>query len=217
MNAVDQHPGEVLRDCRLEACETLDALLRAAACLRLRLCEFLEPFSLTEGRHSVLVALKSAGMAGLSQSELAERLMQSESNISTLVERMQNEVLIERSRSEADRRKWVLLLSVSGDQLLSRVEEARSRWAARQLRGIPADDRSTFGALIGQLNDSLDDRAKSQVTPAAATRKPVHHDGETHWIEHRADEGGDEHSPHLALQRMLSALGLIYQYAEDEA
>lgn len=217
MNFAERGQTPELTDSVHEASETLDHLLRAATHIRLRLGEFLVPFSLTEIRYSALVSLRLASLTGLSQSELAERLLQSESNISTLIERMQQEGLVDRLRSDADRRKRVLLLSPSGQRLLDRVEVAKRSWAARQLRAVPTDDRSTLGLLMGQLVAGFDGTtakpASSTTTLAEAT---CSHD-DLVWTECHSGEGEELNSPHLALRQMLSALGLNHQHAEDEA
>ena len=201
-----------------EASETLDRLLRAAVHIRLRLAELLEQFALTEARYSVLVALRIASLIGLSQSELAERLMQSESNVSTLIERMQQEGLVDRLRSDADRRKRVLLLSPNGRRLLDRVDIAKRSWAARQLRAVPADDRSTLELLMRRLVESFDGGSGAKAGPsvpmlAGATGTP----DELVWSECHPGDVDAMNSPHLALRQMLSALGLNSQLAEDEA
>ncbi len=210
--------------------ETLDCLLRVASFIRLRLGEFLDQFELTEVRYSVLASLSSAGARGLSQSELAERLMQSESNVSTLIERMSQVGLVDRLRSHADRRKRVLLLSATGATLVERVEAAKSHWAVRQLQGVPADDRSTLGVLLGQLAESQAVRTGLKLVPSVSLRvsmtlqQVTRHDEhgssvQSSWAEPGHDEEGESegHSPHRALEQMLSALGLVNQLVKDEA
>ncbi|MEK6262453.1 MAG: MarR family transcriptional regulator [Planctomycetota bacterium] len=218
MNFAEREKTHELTDSVDEASATLDRLLRAAAHIRLLLGEFLEQFELTEVRYSVLVALKIASLTGLSQSELAERLLQSESNISTLVERMQQEGLVNRLRSDADRRKRVLLLSRSGQRLLDRVEVGKRSWATRLLRAVPADDRSTLGLLMRQLVDGFDGgiSVKSAPTAASLAEATCSHD-DLVWTECHSGDGEEPNSPHLALRQMLSALGLNNQLAEDEA
>jgi DNA-binding MarR family transcriptional regulator len=198
-----------------DACETLDHFLRAATLVRIQLNEFLEHYELSEVRYSVLAALKAA-RAGLSQSELADRLMQSESNISTLVDRMQQEGLVDRSRSEADRRKRVLLLSPSGQCLLERVESGRRSWALRVLRGVPADRRTTLAILVQQLGMALHDESHEPPSLPSATRSRALPREDHHRPEYRADEDASRHTPHLALQQMLSTLGMNHQLAESE-
>ena len=217
MNFVEQERNLELTGFTDEASETLDRLLRAAAHVRLRLGEFLEQFALTEVRYSVLVALRIASRTGLSQSELAERLMQSESNISTLVERMQQDGLVDRLRSDADRRKRVLLLSSSGQRLLDRIEVAKQSWAVRLLRAVPADDRSTLGLLMRQLVLSFDGTALKPAAPPTTLAEATRSHDDLVWSECHSGAGEKPNSPHLALRQMLSALGLNNQLAEDEA
>jgi len=217
MNFSEREATLAIIDSVDEASETLDRLLRAAAHVRARLGEFLEQYALTEVRYSVLATLRAAAQTGLSQAELAERLMQSESNISTLIERMQQEGVVDRLRSDADRRKRVLLLSPSGERLLDRVEVAKRGWAVRLMRGVPADDRSTLGLLVRQLGDNLDSNTSVKPAPSASIlgEATCSHE-EFLWNECHSD--GDEiNSPHLALRQMLSALSLNSPLAEDEA
>lgn len=217
MNFVEREKIPELTDSANEAGETLDRLLRAATHIRLRLGEFLEQFALTEVRYSVLVALRAASLAGFSQSELAERLLQSESNISTLVERMQQEGLVDRLRSDADRRKRVLLLSPSGQRLLDRIEVAKRSWAARLLRAVPVDDRSTLGLLMSQLVENFDGSPAKPAPSAAILAEATGSHDDLVWTECHSGEGDKLNSPHLALRQMLSALGLNNQLVEDKA
>ncbi len=231
MDLVERIANSVKSVPMSEAGETLDRLLRAASLVRSRLGEFLDPFGLTEVRYSVLVALNTAGEMGLSQSELAERLMQSESNVSTLIERMAQDDLVERLRSDADRRKRVLLLSSTGSRLVERVENAKGNWALRQLQGVPADDRATLGLLLGQLVASHEGRSAlkggTSVSSRGSTtsrnaRSAFDAEGSTDslsWSEaaHDEEDGEGVHSPHRALEQMLSALGLVNQLVKDES
>ena len=227
MDLVERTVNSVKSVPMSEAGETLDRLVRAASLVRLKLGEFLDPFGLTEVRYSVLVALNSAGEMGLSQSELAERLMQSESNVSTLIERMAQDDLVERLRSDADRRKRVLLLSPTGTRLVERVENAKGNWALRQLQGVPADDRATLGLLLGQLVASHEGRSVLKGGASVSSRGSVSARNDRtsfddvdslSWSETAHDEENGEgvHSPHRALEQILSALGLVDQLVKDE-
>lgn len=218
MNFVEREATRATTDGLDEASETLDRLLRAAAHVRTRLGEFLEQYALTEVRYSVLATLSAAAQTGLSQAELAEQLMQSESNISTLIERMQQDGFVDRLRSDTDRRKRVLLLSPNGQRLLERVEIAKRGWAVRLIRGVPADDRSTLGLLVRQLGESLDGNASAKpATPASIPGEAARSHEELLWGECHSDDGDQINSPHLALRQMLSALSLNSPLAENEA
>lgn len=188
--------------------EIVSALLHAAMFVRLRLGEFLEHYELTEGRYSVLTVLDKAGASGLSQSEVADQLMQSESNVSTLVERLQRDGLVNRRWSDTDRRKRVLLLTADGQQLLHRVEIARHRWAESLLSHISPEIRQGLTLGLGQLSARTDSLQASDLETGIHAENPVS-EVESVWPVH-------PNSPHFALEQMLSTLGISGRLVEDE-
>src|SRR5262249_14919042 len=79
-------------------------LLRAAECLTALLQAPTARAGLNESRYNVLNVLRRKNSGNCTQTELATLLLQSESNLSTLLERMRLDGLISRVRSESDRR-----------------------------------------------------------------------------------------------------------------
>lgn len=191
------------REGPVNSAALLDGLLRVSQIVRLRLNDWLGRFELNDGRHSVLAVLAGAAQEGCSQAELAERLGQSESNISTLIERMQRDGLVNRLRSNADRRKRVLLITSEGRSALESVDSSRSAWAGRLLNGISADDRPRLYALLQQLGSSLE---ISMNPPASRSNRPAKETTAFAAIGDRPDPTDDPHSPQFALQKMLQAL-----------
>ena len=72
---------------------------------------------LNEARYSVLRELRFRQSEGCSQSELARGLYLSESNLSTLLDRMVRDGLLERERSRLDRRKSIIRITSRGAAL----------------------------------------------------------------------------------------------------
>ncbi len=188
--------------------EIVSALLHAAMFVRLRLGEFLEHYELTEGRYSVLTVLDKAGASGLSQSDVADQLMQSESNVSSLVERLQRDGLVNRRWSDTDRRKRVLLLTADGQQLFHRVEIARHRWAESLFSHMPPEIRQGLTMGLRHLSAKADSpQDHSLETGSDATNAAS--DVDSAWPIH-------PNSPHFALEQMLSTLGISGRLIEDE-
>lgn len=197
--------------------EIITSLLHAAVFVRSRMAEFLERFELTEGRFSVLSALDQAGSQGLSQSEAADQLMQSESNVSSLIERLHRDGLVDRQWSSTDRRKRVLLLTESGQQLIERVKAAMRRWAESLMSDVAQEHRTGLYEGLKTLPvRQVRNSGRRHVEPAGL----VIHDGESGaepgWPGQPAIKGRAADSPHLALEQMLSTLGLVGRFAEDE-
>ena len=92
---------------------------------------------LNEARFSVLSALEKRSAAGCSQTELATSLRQSESNLSTLLERMRIDGLIHRERSLSDRRKSRVHMTTQGAVALNRARAHRGASLAPMLQSIP--------------------------------------------------------------------------------
>lgn len=182
----------------------LDGLLRVSQIARLRLNDWLGHFDLNDGRHSVLAALAREDKIGCSQAELAVRLGQSESNISTLIERMQRDGLVNRLRSDADRRKRVVRITPAGRSALASVDARRSHWAGRLLSGVGAEDCSQLFALLQKLAASMEASATISSPALAIFPEPV--EGTIATTEATLDPADDPDSPQFALRKMLLAL-----------
>jgi DNA-binding MarR family transcriptional regulator len=183
----------------------IDGLLRVSQIVRLRFNDWLGQFNLTDGRHAVLAALARAGEVGCSQAELADRLGQSESNISTLIERMQRDGLVDRSRSVADRRKRVLRVTSAGLASLESVDAKRTAWSGQLLSGIPTEECPKLLTLLQRLGESLE--PSFAISPTAITSRSVLSDeGEPPVVKRRNDPTDDPRSPQFALRQMLLEL-----------
>ena len=96
------------------AVDIVDNVMRAAHRLRGLLNSHLGQFELTDIRYAVLQAIRETASNGCSQKDLSNRLNQTESSISTLIERMRQSGLLYRLPSTVDRRRKVLLLVRTG-------------------------------------------------------------------------------------------------------
>lgn len=102
--------------------QLVDNLLSASQKLRTLLQLHYAEFGLNEVRYTVLNFIHQTKEDGCSQAELADKLQQSESSVSTLIERMRNSGLIYPLRSKQDRRKRILVLTEHGRELMEKVE-----------------------------------------------------------------------------------------------
>ena len=185
-----------------------ETLMRVSQMMRLRFNDWLSGFELNDGRYAVLKALAGAPDRGYSQAELAQKLEQSESNVSTLIERMQRTDLVKRLRSDADRRKRVLLISESGRSILAQVESGQSAWIHQTLKGFSPFDQSMLLALLQQLGRGLQNTASSKDVPALRIAANFDESEPTADVSRNHDPIDDPKSPQFALQQMLMALSV---------
>ena len=126
-------------------------ILKAAHRLRAVLNSHLGQFDLNDVRYTVLQIVGDRVDAGCSQTELADELDQSESSISTLVERMRASGLLYRLRSKSDRRKRVLMLTERGRSLLALADDKHREQMALLLAAFSDGERRRLLELLERL------------------------------------------------------------------
>jgi len=99
----------------LAAVRTTDWLTRSSA-------ELLKSHSLTGAQFNVLRILRGAGPRGLPCGDVANRLITREPDVTRLLDRLEKRGLIERARSEADRRVVVTRITRDGMALLAQLD-----------------------------------------------------------------------------------------------
>jgi DNA-binding MarR family transcriptional regulator len=152
-------------------------LLRTAECLRALLQGPTVQAGLNESRYNVLDSLRRKPSGTCSQSELATYLLQSESNLSTLLDRMRKDGLISRVRSESDRRVALIGLSTAGRDALARADQVRQRAAAPLLRVLNEQLEAALGEALELLRRNLErtlgvtGRMRTTIDAAPAARQ----------------------------------------------
>ena len=139
----------------IPAGELIDQIQKAAHVLKTRLSDHFHSFGLNEIRYTVIKMVQNAAPHGCSQTDLADALEQSESSISTLVERMRTDNLIYRLRSKLDRRKRVLILTERGQSILKQVEECHEERLEQMMYKFGPEQRAALNDLLKQLMTHL--------------------------------------------------------------
>ncbi len=159
------------------AVEIVDNVMRASHRLRAILNSHLGQFELTDIRYAVLQAIRETASHGCSQKELSTKLNQTESSISTLIERMRQSGLLYRLPSTVDRRRKVLLLSELGRETLVKAEEFHSRRMAALLTCFQPPERNTFSRLlkvwVEELTQLPADAARASISNQPAETEPA--------------------------------------------
>jgi DNA-binding MarR family transcriptional regulator len=145
-------PGPVMRESVALAAN----LIRGADCLVAALQEPTAEAGLNEARYRVLAGLGGQAAGECSQAELAAALLQSESNLSTLLERMSADGLISRRRSDADRRRSLIRLTADGQRALQRADRVRAAVVERLLRLLAHDEISQLCKSLAGVVESLE-------------------------------------------------------------
>jgi MarR family transcriptional regulator, organic hydroperoxide resistance regulator len=94
---------------------------------------------------------------GISQQDLAERLLLTKGNICVIVQRMESAGLIERRSDPDDQRFQRLSLSPAGREKLSRILPEHHAQTSRLLRHLTLDEQKTLHELLCRVDDTFNE------------------------------------------------------------
>jgi DNA-binding MarR family transcriptional regulator len=112
---------------------------------------FLKPHGLTPTQYNALRILRGAGPEGLTCSELGDRLVSADPDITRLLDRLEKQHLVQRRRDPHDRRVIYTIISEGGLQKLKDLDPLVSE-AVRSRLGHMSRERLTL--LIDLLEEA---------------------------------------------------------------
>jgi MarR family 2-MHQ and catechol resistance regulon transcriptional repressor len=124
-------------------------LMRASDAVVRRLTEGLEGQALTHAQIPVLEALYFVGP--MCQADLGRKLLRSASNVTGMVDALEERGLVARTRRTEDRRVIDVSLTDAGRDLIERVFPLHARNVADAFAGLTADEQATLAALCKKL------------------------------------------------------------------
>jgi len=128
--------------------EALLNIIRTAEVLGQHMAGFLRDFQLSQTQYNVLRILRGAGEAGATCSQIGDRMINHDPDITRLLDRLESRGLIARERSKEDRRVVITRISPEGLALVGSIDEPLRRHVRERMGGI---GRADMERLIGQL------------------------------------------------------------------
>lgn len=110
----------------LNLLRTTDALMRSET-------ELLKTHGLSPSQYNMLRILRGGGEAGVTCREASERLLTKDPDITRLLDRLEQRGLIQRARSDHDRRVVRTRITEKGLKLLELLDEPSRAWSKGQL------------------------------------------------------------------------------------
>lgn len=124
------------------------AILRTADALQTAIDQKLKQFDLTGTQYNALRILRGAGSDGLPCSEIGERMITHDPDITRLLTRLEKRGLAERVRGKQDRRMIYGKITSAGLRLLRDLDAPVARHGREMLRHVP---QAQLKMLIEQL------------------------------------------------------------------
>ncbi|MDY6943540.1 MAG: MarR family transcriptional regulator [Pseudomonadota bacterium] len=102
--------------------------------------------------YDVLLELHRVGEAGLRQFEIVDKLLLPKHNLSRLLDRLENESLVSRRRSDLDGRGQVVHITDHGTELLRKMWPVYGRVIRKEFEAkLTSEEISALGKILSKL------------------------------------------------------------------
>lgn len=136
-------------------------VMRTAEVLQSAMSDFLKEFGLSPVQYNVLRILRGAGPAGATCSQIGERLLTRDPDITRLLDRMEARELIARERSGEDRRVVISRITETGAALLGGIDQplrvlSKSTLGKSQPGKLGRSELSELIALLERMREAFE-------------------------------------------------------------
>ena len=135
--------------------EAFLAIVLASDALTRSVEQFLRRHGLSFAQYNVLRILRGAGREGASCSQIGERLITSEPDVTRLLDRMDKHGWIRRERGAGDRRRVTTRITAPGRKLLERLDEPVCRLHRRQFVPLAQDRIESLITALEEVRAGL--------------------------------------------------------------
>jgi len=109
-----------------------------------------EQFGITLPRFDLMAQLEREP-AGLAMGEVSRRMMVTGGNVTTIVDQLEREQLVQRLPVPGDRRSYRLSLTEAGHNTFSTMAQAHQAWVRELLSPLSSKEQSQLATLLGTL------------------------------------------------------------------
>jgi DNA-binding MarR family transcriptional regulator len=127
------------------------ALMRAQDGLLGEVAELCKANEISESQYNVLRILRGEGETGLPCQGIASRMITREPDVTRLIDRLEKLGLVERGRSDDDRRVVVVKIRRPGLDLLARLDEPVLALHERQFSRLTTSELHELSRLLAKL------------------------------------------------------------------
>jgi DNA-binding MarR family transcriptional regulator len=135
--------------------EAAVSLARTASLLEWRGTEMLKPYGIPPTQYNALRILRGAGKLGLACSEIGERMINRDPDVTRLLDRLERRGLVERSRERKDRRVITARITSAGLELLSTLDGPVEEFHKKVLGHMRGHGLETLIKLLAVAREKL--------------------------------------------------------------
>jgi len=131
------------------------AILRTADQLQQQLVELLKPYGLSPTQFNALRILRGAGEAGLPCSEIGDRMINHDPDITRLLDRLEQRDFVARQRDPKDRRVHVARITKAGADLLKTLDKPVEDFHRVTTADVGEGNLKSLIRLLDKLRQSM--------------------------------------------------------------
>lgn len=132
-------------------------VVRTSEVLQRAMVDFLKEFDLSPVQYNVLRILRGADAAGATCSQIGERLLTRDPDITRLLDRMEARGLIRRERGREDRRVVLTRISAEGTALVGRIDQPLRKFGKSKLGKFGPDALAALIAGLERVREAFED------------------------------------------------------------
>lgn len=129
-----------------------------------------EQFGITLPRFDLMAQLERESQ-GLSMGELSRRMMVTGGNVTTIVDQLEREALVQRQAKPADRRAFVVSLTPAGRKTFAAMAKAHERWIVELFSPLSDVDQTALHSLLGTLKSGGSAAASADIRKLHAKKE----------------------------------------------
>lgn len=110
---------------------------------------------ISQSQYNILRILRGARPKPAKISEIADRMITRDPDVTRLVDRLIKQGLVRRERDSEDRRVVLVEITAKGLQMLSRLDEPAGRYTEGAMAGLSAQQLRTLDTLLNEIRAAI--------------------------------------------------------------
>jgi len=135
--------------------EAVVSLARTAGLFEWQMSEMLKPHGISPTQYNALRILRGAGKQGWACSEIGERMINRDPDITRLLDRLERRGLVERSREKKDRRVITARITPAGLDLLGTLDRPLEEFHKKMLGHMRGHGLDSLIRLLAMAREKL--------------------------------------------------------------
>lgn len=139
--------------------EVFIAILRTSDKLQQQLVELFKPYGLSPTQFNALRILRGAGEAGLPCSEIGERMINHDPDITRLLDRLEQRDFVQRRREQKDRRVRMARITPTGLEILKKLDRPVEEFHRHSMAEVGQSSLKSLVRLLEKVRCSYQKQA----------------------------------------------------------